>query len=265
MAVGRVTGALHQFVHYTQWADLISYPLLLTSIVLPQTLQTALLDMFGASQGVFFEAQAGMKPLEAIVMLVSSSGGKSVPIFSGDQLGPDLSLLPFGGVQFWVQAHSVFLKDTVLWQVRITELMAIWDYEGKVESAGWSCIQSLHILKARLSAPPAKMLQCFAQSVCNAMLLRLDASCLDLSKNIKSTGLLGFTQDVPFSPLKEKVTTCVAAAQADDAKVDLLAWSLPQETAEEAKARVILCNFAVWWWAHNLKKGRQCIGGIRMK
>jgi hypothetical protein len=86
------------------------------------------------------------------------------------------------------------------------------------------------------------------------MLLRLDASCPDLSKNVKSTRLLGFTRDVPFSPLKEKVTTRVADAQADNVEVDLLAWSLPQETAEEAKARVILCNFAVRWWAHNLKR-----------
>jgi hypothetical protein len=97
-AIGGVAGALCQFVHYTQWTDLILYPLLMTSIVLPRTIQTALLDTFGVSHGMFFKAQAGMKPPEAISVLVLSSGGKSVPVFSGDQLGPDLSLLPFGGV-----------------------------------------------------------------------------------------------------------------------------------------------------------------------
>jgi hypothetical protein len=77
-------------------------------------------------------------------------------------------------------------------------------------------------------------------------------------KNVKLTELLGFTWDVPFSPLEEKVTTYVAAVQAEDAEVNLLAWSLQQETAKEAKASVILCNFTIWWWAHNLKREARC-------
>jgi hypothetical protein len=48
------------------------------------------------------------------------------------------------------------------------------------------------------------------------------------------------------------VSTQVAAAQADNAKVDLAAWSSPQETEGEAKAQVILRQFAVRWWAYNL-------------
>jgi hypothetical protein len=58
-----------------------------------------------------------------------------------------------------------------------------------------------------------------------------------------------------LSPLfKEKVLIQVAAAQADDAKVNLAAWSPPQETEEEAKAQVILCWLAIRWWAHNLSQ-----------
>jgi hypothetical protein len=52
--------------------------------------------------------------------------------------------------------------------------------------------------------------------------------------------LLGFTWNIPFSPLEEKVTTQATVAQADDAEVDLAAWSPPQETEEETKAQVIL-------------------------
>jgi hypothetical protein len=53
-------------------------------------------------------------------------------------------------------------------------------------------------------------------------------------------GLKGLTHDIAFSPLEEKATTRILAAQADFAEVDLAAWSLPSETEEEAKARVVL-------------------------
>jgi hypothetical protein len=51
------------------------------------------------------------------------------------------------------------------------------------------------------------------------------------------------------------VTTCVAAAQADFAEVNLTAWSSPSETdREESQARVVLCQFLGCWWANNLKR-----------
>ena len=117
---------------------------------------------------------------------------------------------------------------------------------------GWSCAQSLSVLKTCLLAPPAKMLRCFAQSVFDAVLLKLGSRHSGDVSKLASGSLLGFTRDVPFSPLKEKVSTRVAAAQADDAKVDLAAWSSLQETEEEAKAWVILHQFAGRWWACNL-------------
>ena len=49
--------------------------------------------------------------------------------------------------------------------------MAIWDYEGKLESRGWSQEQSLRILQAWLLSPLGKMLRRFVQAVCNAILL----------------------------------------------------------------------------------------------
>jgi hypothetical protein len=105
--------------------------------------------------------------------------------------------------------------------------MAIWDYEGKLESVGWTRAHSFSILRARLSAPPAKMLRYFAQTVCDALLLRLQPSHLLALDVDRSKGLAGFTHDVPFLPLEDKVTTRVAAAQADDAEVNLTAWSYP--------------------------------------
>ncbi len=251
-AVGGVSTASHRFVHYMRWPDTISYPLLMTSNVLSRTLKTALSDTFGASPGTDFEPRGSMTPPEVVGVLSSSSGNHPFPVYSGDRLAPDLASIPFKEVQIWVQAHSIYSKDIVLRQVRLAKLFAIWDYEGKLESVGWSPAQSLSVLKTRLLAPPAKMLRCFAQSVFDAVLLRLGSRHAGDVNKLASDSLLGLTRDVLFSPLKEKVLTQVAATQADDAKVDLTAWSSPQETEEEAKARVILRWFAVRWWAYNL-------------
>jgi hypothetical protein len=54
-AIGGVTPAVCRFVHFTWWRDVISYSPLMTSNFLPPTLQTALLDMYGALQGGYFE------------------------------------------------------------------------------------------------------------------------------------------------------------------------------------------------------------------
>ncbi len=97
----------------------------MTSNVLRWTLQTALSDMYGASQGGSFEPRAGMSPPKAIGVLMFSHGNNSVPVFSDDQLGPDLSPIPFRDIDFWVQAHPVFSKVTILRQVQIAKLMVV--------------------------------------------------------------------------------------------------------------------------------------------
>lgn len=130
----------------------------MTSNILPRTVQTALSDTYSPSAGGYFEAREGMLPPEAVELRMDNSGTTPVPVFSGDKLGPDLGMLPFDHRRFWVLAHSVYSKTLVLRQARISELMAIWDYEGKLEARGWSRIEEHHVLTARLSAPPAKML-----------------------------------------------------------------------------------------------------------
>jgi hypothetical protein len=57
--------------------------------------------------------------------------------------------------------------------------------------------------------------------------------------------MVGLTWEVAFTPIEGKATTRVAAAQADDAEVDLSAWALPGETLEEARARDVLRHLAV--------------------
>jgi hypothetical protein len=105
-----------------------------------------------------------------------------------------------------------------------------------------------------LACPPAKMLQRFTQFICNASLSRLSNGLQTLEGNPNPSPMVGLTWDVAFTPMEAKATTCIAAAQADDAEVDLSAWAFPGETLEQARARDVLRHFAVQWWASNLSK-----------
>jgi hypothetical protein len=102
---------------------------------------------------------------------------------------------------------------------------------------------------------PGQDVVVFAQSVCDAILLKLHSGNEEgPDKPEPTAGSRGFTLDIPFSPLEAKATTRVAATQTDFAKVDLSAWSPPSETEEEARAKEVLRQFAARWWAHKLAK-----------
>ena len=165
-------------------------------------------------------------------------------VISPEAVALDLSHLQSCERHFWVLAQSVFTQKPVLRQVKIAELMAIWDYEGKLESRGWSREQCLRILHARLLSPPGKILS-FIQAVCDAILLQFYSTAVQPPKLEPRTSTRGLTSDIPFSPLEAKVTTHVSAAQTDFAEVDLTVWSSPLETDEEFHPRVILRQFAV--------------------
>jgi hypothetical protein len=131
----------------------------------------------------------------------------------------------------------------------------MWDYEGKLESRGWSREQCLQILQAGLPSPPGKMLRRFVQAVCNAILLQsYSSTAVHPPESDPGTSTRGFTLDIPFSPLKAKVTMPITAAQTDFAKVDLTVWSSPLETEVGARAQVVLRRFAVQWWAIHLAR-----------
>ena len=121
----------------------------------------------------------------------------------------------------------------------------MWDYEGKLESRGWSREQCLQILQARLLSPSGKMLRRFVQAVCDAILLQSYSTAVHPPESDPRTSTKGFTLDILFLPLKAKVTTRVTAAQTDFAEVDLTAWSSPLETEVEAHTQVVLRRFAV--------------------
>ena len=65
---------------------------------------------------------------------------------------------------------------------------------------------------------------------------------------------VGITTEIPFSPLEREVESKVTAATADDAEVNLSQWALPNETEEQARARVVLRRLAAKWWRHYQEK-----------
>ena len=77
---------------------------IMTGQALPRTLQTALSDVVGAAGECNFEYREGVQPPKAIGMVTSSGSRDSSHLFSSDALGPDLNVLPFMEVHFWVRA-----------------------------------------------------------------------------------------------------------------------------------------------------------------
>ncbi len=67
-----------------------------------------------------------------------------------------------------------------------------------------------------------------------------------------SAPMAGLTCDVLFSSMEIKASTCVGAAQANDAEVDLSAWALPDKTDEQVRVRNVVQCFVARWWAHNI-------------
>ena len=143
LGVGGVTSTTWRFVVYLRWIDVMPTSSIMTGQVLQQTLQTALSDVVGASGECNFEYREEVQPPKAIGTVTSSGSWDSSPLFSGDTLGPYLHVLPFMEVHFWVRVECAYSKTPVVRRVKTTELFAIWDYEGKLESQQWSYIQQL--------------------------------------------------------------------------------------------------------------------------
>ena len=94
--------------------------------------------------------------------------GRFSPVYDGLGRAPDLRDLGLGELHFWVRARSVFSPDTpVVRQVAYHELLMIWDYEGKQESARWNQNLRAWVLRARLASPPAKIVRGMLFKVCS--------------------------------------------------------------------------------------------------
>ena len=61
------------------------------------------------------------------------------PVYDATKLAPDIGMLLVNEQLIWVEANSIFLKGgKVVRPTNVPEVFTIWDYEGKLESQGWS-------------------------------------------------------------------------------------------------------------------------------
>jgi len=215
-------------------------------------LQTALQDTLGESalKSVKFEQASTAAPLSgsSITGYVSSEKrGFREPVYDSSGSAPDIGTLPRDNRNFWVAANSVYDPNRkVIRQVSTSELFAIWDYEGKLESRDWNPVTRAMVLNARLSSPPAKMIRSFVFTAGEILLSHSHTPPAVLKSH--SALHTGKTSDIPFNPMEDTTDTRVKAAQADDAEVDLSQWADPNETPEMARARNLLRRGVARWW-----------------
>ncbi len=110
----RNTTTTWRFIHYSWWIDVLSYPVIRTGHALPWTLQTALLNVVGASKECNLKERKGVESPKAIGIVISSRLGHSLPLFCRNALGPDLHMPPFKKVHFGVLAWCVYSKRKIV-------------------------------------------------------------------------------------------------------------------------------------------------------
>ena len=216
-------------------------------------LQNALDDTRGGclrTQVRSFEARGDMG--ESIVgTLRQGTTVDRVPVYSAAQVGPDISELKFADKLFWVEAATVMSKTPLVRRVMMSELHAMWDYEGKLEARDWSKLQDSEVLRHRLLSPPAKMIRIFLSAAADAVVQEVMKPGSWVKPVLVLGPMVGLTKEVPFSPLEARADTRVMAAQADDAEVDLSTWAMPDETPVQTHARQVLRKVVARWWYIN--------------
>ena len=165
---GGVTTSSWHFVHLTR----TSHPHLFQQAIMmpPQfscPLQTALQDTIGAPRGktVVVEKVTSTQPLSGthVIGMAHFRGTRSspptdkCPIFDANGLAPVLGKLARDRRAIWVSANSVYgrrhqgaSKKPAIRPIIPSEILAIWDYEGKYESTNWSSPFTSTILNLRL-------------------------------------------------------------------------------------------------------------------
>ena len=78
------------------------------------------------------------------------------PVYDGEGWAPDISRLSPRDRLIWVLAEWVWSKKRVVRQIGPTELLAVWDYEGKHESRHWDAGLLEKVLTSRLKSPPSQ-------------------------------------------------------------------------------------------------------------
>eukprot|EP00956_Cyclotella_meneghiniana_P001321 scaffold1440_cov23-Cyclotella_meneghiniana.AAC.2 len=221
----------------------------MTASLYPRYLQTALDDTLGA-EGRSGQLEVGNSTPETNQEGVIGVINKRELVMDGKRGSVDLSQLKKPDLhRLWVYAVSVFSDERVLRKLTLLELLAIWDYAGKIRYKGLQDSYIWELLHHRLRSPPAKMLTSMMFTVCQQMLEKL------MPVRVHSFHTSGDrTAVVKLGLLETKGIQRAKAALPDDAGIELSYWALPNETDQQTHARALLRNFAHLWWVYNLAR-----------
>ena len=213
-------------------------------------LQTALDDTLGPdpSRRQLDSGKESVRRIRGVIGVVDGRG----LLMDGSEVGVDLMALTNQEMrELWVRAVSVFSKKKVLRRMTLLELLAVWDYAGKIHYKGMSNETLWNLLFARIRSPPAKILTTVTFRVCQQrmeMLVPFDMPDLvSIEGQLKKSKQRG-------GVLELKGIQRAKAAVPDDAGVDLKYWALPNETKAQTDARTLLRRFAHMWWVYNLSR-----------
>ena len=118
-------------------------------------------------------------------------------VYDSSGLAPDVGGLSCEERMIWVNTNSVYGRgEKVTWPIDVSELFAIWDYEGKYETKYWTSHLTTTILNCRLASPPAKMIRSFLFTAGENLLLRIHTPADD-----RTWWSPGKTSSVPFNPM----------------------------------------------------------------
>lgn len=119
----------------------------------------------------------------------------------------------------WVLAVSVFSKSKVLRKISLLELLAIWDYAGKIWYQGMSTDRLEQLLQARLLSPPGKILKAITFELCQQVLESILPSSVDELTTLKDIrNMMPLTKE---GLMELKGIQRAKAALADNAGVEL--------------------------------------------
>jgi hypothetical protein len=171
-----------------------------------------------------------------------------LPVYNSSGLGPALAALSRSNINdMWVLAVSVFSKTKVLRKPSTLELLAMWDYAGKICCQGMLKDRVEQLLQAWLLSPPGKILKSITFGLCQQLLehsLPLMVPDAIPKRDLAALNYKGLMEVKGIQRRK--------AALADDAGVKLSFWALPNKTPAQTKSRALLHCFAHAWRVMNL-------------
>ena len=153
---GGVSQARWSFAHYSRVKGGIPRAQIMMASTFSRPLQTALDDTLGGANRAVFDHLGERDSDTSIIGHVRPSGSKErYPVYDAQGLAPDVGNLASTKRQIWVYAESVFGRKgaagkRVVRQIDSSEVLSIWDYEGKLEARRWGTELRRAITNARL-------------------------------------------------------------------------------------------------------------------